>query len=128
MLTTLWGLATAVILSVVYFTFGPSIIDFMTTAPDVREAARRFMPWAALTPLAGVIAFQMDGIFIGATWSRDMRNLMLLSACIYLAAWAVLTPLLGNHGLWAALLVFLGARSGAFHWRMRRLVPQTFPA
>ncbi|MGH6922256.1 MAG: MATE family efflux transporter [Propylenella sp.] len=127
-LTMLWGFSTGVVLSLVYLAFGPLIIDLMTTAGDVRAVAREFLPWAVLTPIAGVIAFQMDGIFIGATWSRDMRNMMLLSAAIYLAAWAALTPLFGNHGLWMALLIFLSARSFTFHWRMRRLLPRTFPA
>ncbi len=126
-LTTLWGLGTGIVLSLVYVAFGPLIIDMMTTAVDVREVARRFLPWAVLTPIAGAIAFQMDGIFIGATWSRDMRNMMLLSVVVYLAAWAALTPAFGNHGLWAALLIFLGARSLIFHLRMRRLLPRTFP-
>jgi len=127
-LTMLWGFATALVLSLVYLAIGPLIIDIMTTAEDVREVARRFLPWAVLTPIAGVIAFQMDGIFIGATWSRDMRNMMLLSVLVYLIAWAALTPLFGNHGLWMALLIFLGARSVTFHWRMRRLLPPTFPS
>ena len=127
-LTTVWGFVTALALTAAYGFLGPSIIDLMTTAPEVRETARLYLAWAVLTPLAGVIAFQMDGIFIGATWSRDMRNMMLLSVAVYLAAWACLTPLLGNHGLWAALLIFLGARSATFHWRMRRLLPRTFPA
>jgi Na+-driven multidrug efflux pump len=100
----------------------------MTTAPEVRATARLYLVWAAATPLIATIAFQMDGIFIGATWSRDMRNMMLLSAAVYLLAWAALTPLFGNHGLWAALLIFLGARSVTFHLRMRRLLPRTFPA
>ena len=126
-LTALWGFATALALSLLYLAFGPSIIDIMSTAPDVRETARRYLVWAVLTPIAGVIAFQMDGIFIGATWSRDMRNMMLLSLLVFLAAWAVLTPAFGNDGLWMALLIFLGARSVAFHWRMRRLLPRTFP-
>jgi MATE family multidrug resistance protein len=94
----------------------------------VREAARRYLAWAAITPLAGIVAFQMDGIFIGATWSRDMRNMMLLSVMIYLVAWAGFTPLFGTDGLWAALIVFLSVRSIAFHWRMQRLLPRTFPA
>jgi MATE family multidrug resistance protein len=127
-LTTGWGLSAALALTAIYALLGPHIVDLMTTAPEVRETARRYLAWAALTPLAGVIAFQMDGIFIGATWSRDMRNMMLVSVVVYLAAWASLTPLFGNHGLWAALLIFLGARSVAFHWRMRRLLPRTFPA
>src|SRR5687768_16813778 len=128
LLTTGWGFVTALALTAAYGLLGPSIVDVMTIAPEVRETARLYLAWAVLTPLAGVIAFQMDGIFIGATWSRDMRNMMLLSVAVYLAAWACLTPLLGNHGLWAALLIFLGARSVAFHWRMRRLLPRTFPA
>ncbi len=126
-LTMWWGLATGLALSLVYLAFGTLIIDLMTTAEEVREAARRFLPWAILTPIAGVIAFQMDGVFIGATWSRDMRNMMLLSVLVYLIAWAALTPFFGNDGLWLSLLIFLSARSVSFHWRMRRLVPRTFP-
>jgi putative MATE family efflux protein len=127
-LTTVWGLATAILLTGLSFLCGAALVDVMSTSPDVRTAAYRYLPWAALTPLVAAIAFQMDGIFIGATWSRDMRNMMLLSVLVYLAAVLVLTPCFGNDGLWAALLIFLGARSVAFHWRMRRLLPRTFPA
>ena len=95
-LTTVWGLATALLLTGVYSVCGSALIDLMTTAPEVRAAAYRYLPWAALTPLAGTIAFQMDGIFIGATWSRDMRNMMLLSVLVYLAAWAVAHAALGQ--------------------------------
>lgn len=126
-LTTVWGIGTGVALGAIYFAFGPLIIDLMTTAEEVRETARVFLLWAVLTPIIGAIAFQMDGIFIGATWSRDMRNMMLASLVVYLIAWAMLTPVFGNHGLWAALIILLGARSVTFHWRMRRLVPMTFP-
>jgi multidrug resistance protein, MATE family len=126
-LTALWGLVLGASLSLVYFAAGTTVIDIMTTAPEVRETARRYLVWAALTPLAGAIAFQMDGIFIGATWSRDMRNMMLLSLLVYLAAWAALTPVWANDGLWAALLIFLGARSVTFALRMRIRLPQTFP-
>jgi MATE family multidrug resistance protein len=127
-LTTLWGLGTGAALSLVYLATGTLIVDLMTTAQEVRDVARQFLPYAVLTPLVGAVAFQMDGVFIGATWSRDMRNMMLVSVVVYLAAWAALTPLLGNHGLWLALLVFLGARSLTFHWRMRQLLPRTFHA
>jgi MATE family multidrug resistance protein len=127
-LTTIWGFVTAFVLSFVYLLAGTAIIDLMTTAPEVRETARHYLGWAIVTPIAGTIAFQMDGIFIGATWSRDMRNMMLLSVLIYLIAWALFTPLFGNHGLWMALLIFLGARSFSFHWRMRTLLPRTFRA
>ena len=128
LLTSMWGIGTALVLSLIFFLLGPLVIDLMTTAAEVRATARQYLIWAALTPIVGAIAFQMDGIFIGATWSRDMHNMMLLSVLIYLVAWFGLTPLFGNHGLWMALLIFLGARTALFHWRMRRLLPLTFPA
>ncbi len=62
-------------------------------------------------PLLGVFAFSYDGIYIGATWARDMRNLMLLSLLIFLGAWLALRSF-GNAGLWGALLVHYAARGG----------------
>jgi multidrug resistance protein, MATE family len=125
-LTTLWGFGFAVVVSLGLFAAGPWIIRMMTTIVDIQDLALIYLPWAAMIPLVGVIAFQMDGIFIGATWSREMRNMMLLSLAVYVVAWALLAPFLGNHGLWIALLVFNGARSIAFRWQMRALVPRTF--
>ncbi len=125
-LTTLWGFGFAVVVTLGLFASGPSIIRMMTTITEIQALALTYLPWAAVIPLVGVIAFQMDGIFIGATWSREMRNMMLLSLAVYVAVWAALDPFLGNHGLWIALLVFNGARSIAFRWQMRALVPRTF--
>ena len=109
-LTLVWGFALAGIAALVFWFAGPWLIAFMTTSEPVRETARIYLVWAALTPLFGVLAFEMDGVFIGATWSRDMRNMMILSLGLYLAAYAVLFPAFGNHGLWLALEIFLGAR------------------
>jgi len=109
-LTTIWGLVMAGLAALVFFVWGNDLIAVITTSEDVRQAAAIYLPWAALSALAGVLAFQMDGVFIGATWSRDMRNMMLLSVIFFLAAVLVLPPLLGNHGLWAALHIFLLAR------------------
>ncbi len=127
-LVVMWGLGVAVAVSLLLWFAGPAIVDAMTTNENVRQAARVFLVWAALFPIVGTLAYQFDGIFIGATWSRDMRNMMLLSVLIYLVAWACLAPLYGNHGLWIALLFFLSARSITLYWRMRNLVPRTFPA
>jgi MATE family multidrug resistance protein len=81
-----------------------------TTSPEVRDTARAYLVWAALTPIVGVWCFQLDGIFIGATRTADMRNMMLLSLAVYVAAWSVLAPAFGNHGLWASLHVFYVVR------------------
>ena len=109
-LTSIWGFATAFAVAALMMVFGGHLIAFVTTSPEVREAAVAYLPWAAFTALSGVLAFQMDGIYIGATWSRDMRNMMLVSFAAYVAALLVLPEMIGNHGLWAALHVFLIVR------------------
>ncbi|MQW88027.1 MATE family efflux transporter [Sinorhizobium saheli] len=106
-MTAAWALGLALLTTAAFLAFGNAIIDMLTTAPDVRALAYDYMPWAALTALTGALAFLMDGVFIGATWSRDMRNMMLLAFLGYVAALAVLVPLFGNHGLWAGLNLFL---------------------
>jgi len=123
-LTAIWGFCLAGATSVVLLAFGDAAIAFITTAADVRAEAARYLPWAALTAVSGVLAFQMDGIFIGATWSRDMRNMMLLSFALYVAALWWLGSLFGNHGLWAALHIFLIAR-GLSLWAVMRVRART---
>ncbi|MBX3572677.1 MAG: MATE family efflux transporter [Mesorhizobium sp.] len=109
-LTATWGFGTAAAVTVLFQVLGDRIIAVITTAPEVRAVAGLYLPWAALTALTGVLAFQMDGVYIGATWSNAMRNMMLLSFAAFLAALLVLPQILGNHGLWISLHVFLLAR------------------
>ena len=109
-LATLWAVGLVAALSLAFALAGGWGIDRMTTAEDVRAAARDYLPWVVAAPLAGVWAFMLDGIFIGATRARDMRNMMVVSAAVYAAAVAVLAPVLGNHGLWAALILSFLAR------------------
>ena len=108
-----------------FFVGGTALIDLMTTSPEVREASRQFMMFAALAPTAGVLAYAYDGIYIGATWARDMRNLMVAALAVYFAMWWVLQPL-GNTGLWLALLTFLLARGLLQAARYPFLVKTTF--
>ena len=96
--------------SLAFLIFGADVIAWITTAQEVRQAATLALPWAALTAVSGVLAFQMDGVFIGATWSRDMRNMMLVSLAVFAAAIFVLGRLAGNPGLWASLHLFLIVR------------------
>ena len=109
-LTSIWGFALAGFASLTGLLFGKQLVALMTTATDVQAEAAHYLPWAALTAISGVLAFQMDGIFIGATWSRDMRNMMLLSFAAFVAALFGLGWYFGNHGLWAALHIFLIVR------------------
>jgi MATE family multidrug resistance protein len=109
-MTSAWGVAAAVLMGAAFFLLGPAVIDLMTTDPAVRAEARHFLPWLAAAPLIGIAAWMFDGIFIGATRTADMRNAMLASCAVYAGALAILLPSLGNHGLWAALMVFNATR------------------
>jgi MATE family multidrug resistance protein len=110
-LSSVWAGGIALGVSAIYAVAGTAIIDALTTNATVRETARLYLPWAIAAPIVGVACFQLDGVFIGATRTRDMRNMMLVSLAIFLGAWAVLTPVFGNHGLWASLMVFFIARA-----------------
>jgi MATE family multidrug resistance protein len=109
-LTSGWGLLACALMTVGFAWGGGMIIDLMTTAPLVREEARVFLPYMVAAPLLGWASWMLDGIFIGATRSRDMRNMMAVSFVIYCASAALLVPWLGNHGLWISLLVSFVAR------------------
>jgi multidrug resistance protein, MATE family len=104
-LASQWGCGGAALLAVVFLLAGPALIEVMTTAPEVREAARHFLPWVVAAPLIGIGAWMLDGVFIGATRTRALRNAMVLSVAVYVAALGLLVPAFGNHGLWAALMV-----------------------
>jgi MATE family multidrug resistance protein len=110
-LVLIWGSCFSVAVAAIFALFGGSLIDIMTANGDVQRVARDYLPFVVFAPLLGVFAFSYDGIYIGATWARDMRNLMLLSLLIFLGAWFLLRSY-GNAGLWGALLVHYAARGG----------------
>ena len=120
-LTSIWGVVVAVMLAIAVAVFGAAVIDLMTTSPEVRAEAKTYLPWVIATPILGVAAFQLDGIFIGATQVRDMRNMMFISAVIYFTAAASLIPILGNHGLWLSLLISYAARAALLGWKYPKL-------
>ncbi len=125
-LTSLWCVVFSGGVTLLAYAEGGAFIDAVSTSPAVREAARAFLPFAALTPICGAMAFEFDGVFVGATWTRDMRNLMLAALAVYLGLFVALRPW-GNAGLWTALLGFLAARGALQGWRYRALAGATFP-
>ena len=116
-LSSFWGGVVCIGLAIVFAVFGGAIIDVMTTAPEVREVARIYLPYMVAAPVAGVAAWMLDGIFIGATRTKDMRNLMLVSAVIYFATVIPLMALFGNHGLWIGLLLNFIVRGATLGWK-----------
>ena len=126
-LVMIWGFCFSLAVAGTFALSGPALIELMTASADVRHLAREFLPFVIFAPLLGVFAFGFDGVYIGATWARDMRNLMMLSLVIFLIAWFALRSF-GNAGLWGALLVHYAARGGLEALRYPALLRASFKA
>lgn len=109
-----FSVLTGLALTGLIFMLGTQLIGLIATHPGIRAYAEDYLIYAALTPLAGALAFAFDGIYIGATWTKAMRNLMVLALTIYFVAFAMLSDW-GNAGLWIAILIFLFVR-GIGQW------------
>lgn len=121
-LTLRWSVIFALGFSVVYVLAGPLIIAILTDLPDVKETALRYLPWMIASPLVSVWCFLYDGVYVGATRARDMRNIMVSSTLfVFLPAWYLLQPL-GNDGLWLAFLLFMASRGIGMHVGYRKKV------
>jgi MATE family multidrug resistance protein len=124
-LVVIWGFGFALAVAACFLLFGPALIDIMTASAEVRRIARDYLPFVIFAPMLGVFAFAYDGVYIGATWARDMRNLMVLALLIFLGAWFALRSF-GNAGLWAAFLVHYAARGGLEALRYPALLRKSF--
>ena len=120
-MTSQWGFGSVVVMALAFYVFGNTIINVMTTAEDVRAVSYEYLPWMVLAPLVGAAAWMLDGIFIGATRTADMRNMMFISFCVYLVALAFLLPKYDNHGLWASLIIFSIARGVTLGYKYPKL-------
>jgi multidrug resistance protein, MATE family len=120
-----WSLGFGLAVSAIFLIGGGFFIDFVSTNPDVRSYARDYLVFAALTPLFGAAAFAFDGIYTGATWTRSMRDLMVIAFIVY-GAILLMAGDLGNTALWIALLTFLSARGLGQFILYPRLAKRTF--
>ena len=118
--TSLWSGLLSLAVSAVFVLASGAVIDLLTTAPEVRALARDYALWAALVPAVGFAAFQLDGIFVGATGAREMRDAMVWAAAVYFPAAWLMTLAFGNHGVWAGVHLFLALRAAT----LLRLYPR----
>ncbi len=119
--STVLAAAAAIMLSLTIVLLGPYAIADVTNLADVRETAERFLPYAALYVLVSFAAFQLDGIFIGTTRTRAMRDAAVLAMLVFLVASWPLVRWAGNHGLWTAFVIFILARAVALGTRYQAL-------
>ncbi len=118
-----WSLLMAAGISAGFALAGNLLINLMTDLPDIRALARTFLPWLVVSPLISAWSFLYDGVFVGATRAREMRDAMLLSALIFVPA-ALWLEALGNHGLWLAFMLFMAARGVSMGCWWHKIVSQ----
>ena len=106
-----WGFGLGFVYSLAYLVFGKSILEALTSQVEVVNLAMQYVGWLIIFPILSVVPFVWDGIYIGLTSSKAMRNTMLLSTfLVFLPSYYVLSSLWGNHGLWLAMILFVLAR------------------
>ncbi len=125
--TLLWSAIIAALASIVLIALGPNIIRVLTVDTNIRETAIEFMLWAALAPCIATWCYQLDGIFLGATWTREMVKSMLISTTLFLLVYWVLMPL-QNTGLWLSLYFHFAARAATLGYYFPRLLNRDFPS
>lgn len=113
--------AVALLFSLIYLLAGQQLIDLLTSLSLLRNQAGHYLGWLILCPLVAVWCYLFDGLFVGATRGREMRNSMAVATLGYAASLCTV-PLLGNHGLWLALLVFFALRgiTLSYYWQKLR--------
>lgn len=119
-LTLKWSLIFAAGFTLAFVLTGPLIIRILTDLPEVRATAMTYLPWLVISPLISVWCFLYDGVYVGMTRAREMRNIMVISTfAVFLPVW-YFTQSFGNHGLWFAFLVFLASRGIGMHLGFKR--------
>lgn len=116
----------ALLIVLVYFICGDILVGFITTLPDVKAEAGKFFPWLVLMPVVGIWCFLLDGIYTGVTETTVMRNMMVVSFVFYAIAILTLPKLLGNHGLWLALVLFMLIRGITLALPYKKIRAQCF--
>lgn len=118
------SLGSGVLMASVLLLAGAPAIPLMTTLPSVQVVAQQYLPHAAAYVLMSSLAFQLDGIFIGASATREMRNTALLSGLVFVLLCAVLATRFGYAGLWTAFIVYVLSRGLTLAWRLPALTPR----
>lgn len=124
-LTLRWSFYFALGFCVFFYFGGPWLVGMLTDLPEIIATTEPFLPWLTIAPLIAVWSYLYDGVFVGATRSREMRNIMLISSFVIFVPATYLFAFLGNNGLWLALMLFLASRGlGMHYYYHRRVLPE----
>ena len=126
-LTMRWSLYVAIGFSILFWITGPIFVRVLTDIPDVVNTTLEYLPWMIAAPVIAFWAYLYDGVFVGATRAKEMRNNMVVSTfLVFIPAWFAFR-FLGNHGLWLALMIFMASRGIGMHYYYRHRVLPGIP-
>jgi len=107
-----WGFACSLLFTVTYLLAGEDIFRMLTNNGEIITNAKPYFYWISVIPIVSFAAFLWDGIYIGATAGKAMRNSMLISSLlVFFPAYYLLQKYIGNHGLWLAFILFMISRT-----------------
>ena len=119
-IATRYNLMLAAVYSLLFLLFGEALIRLLTDIDDIIDYATAFLPWIVALPIIACWCYLYDGIYIGLTQAKAMRNTMLVSTfLVFFPTWFILKDF-GNHGLWAAFCCFMASRGIALYWHYQR--------
>lgn len=106
-----WGIGIALAFTIIYISCADQILEFfLRNKIDIIDTCKKYKIWAMLFPIAGFAAFLWDGIFIGATASKQMRNSMLIAAALFFISYSTISLNDENNSLWFAFILYLASR------------------
>ena len=117
-----WGFVLSILFTAIYAFGGNVLLHIFTDNVDIINASSQFYVWVLLVPLTGFGAFLWDGIFIGATASKDMRNCMFIATTCFFVIYYSCVNIMGNNALWLALIVFLFLRGVLQHFKAKNAI------
>lgn len=115
------GSAVAAFFTILYFFAGDISISLLSDDFEVREMAKDYRYWILTIPFAGFCAFVMDGIFVGITHTREMLESLIYAGLVFYLCWVFATPVIGNHGLWLAFVLYLITRGVFLLYKIRKV-------
>ncbi len=121
-----WSLLVSTIFVVIYFSSWRQILTIFIggaggDSESIIELAGRYVGWVITIPILGAFPFLMDGVMVGASFTRTMRNSMIISTAIFFATYFVFSPIMSNDALWLAFLLFMTLRGGVQYLLTSRL-------
>ena len=112
---------SGLIISIIYFFVYEHVINLMSDLEEIRKLSSSYVIWLIILPLISSFCYQFDGIFIGASQTKELRNAMVFSVMSYLIISIVLTKLLFNNGIWISLCIFMILRALSLFYYLNKI-------